>query len=112
MTDVSTPDADSVARIILLMYGVLKNDNPFWIYVAIKPSKYKEFQEVQQNGAIDLLNFEKFGELIISGEGQRPPDDVTLKVAELYQTDPASFFQPVDTEAEVAKRVEKASKKE
>lgn len=111
MTETQKPDADSVARIILLMYGVLKNGNPFWIYVAVKPSKYKQFQDDQKAGTVDLVNFDKYGELVISGEGKSPPDDVTIKVAELYQTDPASFFQPVDPEEEVAKRVEKAAKK-
>lgn len=109
-TEPKKPDADQVARIILLMYGRLKNNNPFWIYVAVKPSMYKDFQAAQKDGSIDLLNFEKFGELIVSGEGQTPPDEITLKVAQLYQTDPSKFFTPMDPEAEVQKRVDEAAK--
>lgn len=104
----STPStqqqADDIARVIVLVYGLLDGSRPFWCYVAVKPSKYKDFIEAQNNGTLNLVEF-KMGEVIVSGEGTNPPDAVTLKVAEIYQTDPKNFFQPIDPEAEVERKV-------
>ena len=84
---------DDLTRIIVLIYGMLDSGKPFWTFAAIKPSKYQEFQQAQKDGKIDLYQFKPFGEIIVSGEGKSPPEDVTLKVAELYQTDPDTLIQ-------------------
>jgi len=73
---------------IVLMYGALENGNPFWVYVAVKPSRYQTMLKEQKEGTLDLYNFESYGEIIIAGDGKSPPDEVTLKVAEVYQTPP------------------------
>jgi hypothetical protein len=106
MTDEKSK-ADDLTRIIVLVYGMLENGQPFWVYVAIKPSKYQPFLAAQKEGALDLYKFDAFGEIIVSGQGKAPPDEITLKVAEMYQTDPATLFQPIDVEAEVAKKIDK-----
>jgi hypothetical protein len=96
---------DDVARILVLVYGFLADEKPFWAYVAVKPSMYPEFQRQQAAGALDLYKFEPFGEVIVSGSGEAPPDDVTLRVAELYDTDPRNFFTTVDPEQEIAEKI-------
>ena len=80
-------DSSDLTRTIVLVYGLLKSGAPFWVFVAVKPSQYPAFLEAQKNGSLDLYKFGAFGEIIVSGEGKNPPDDVTLKVAEMYQTD-------------------------
>lgn len=102
MTD-QKPNPD-LTRIIVLVYGMLETGGPFWVYVAVKPSKYQDFLKAQKEGTLDLYHFDGFGEIIVSGEGRVPPDEVTLKVAEMYQTDPSTLFKPMDVEAEVARR--------
>lgn len=102
---------DDIARVIVLVYGVLDDSKPFWCYVAVKPSRYQPFLDAQKEGALNLYEFGPFGEVIISGEGNQPPEAVTLKVAEVYQTDPRKFFSPIDPEAEVAKKVEEYEEK-
>ena len=97
MNDQSPNPIDST-RIIVLVYGMLENGRPFWVFVAIKPSKYKDFLTAQKEGTLDLRQFTPFGEIIISGEGKSPPDDVTIKVAEMYQTDPAKLKAQVEAE--------------
>lgn len=97
------PPAPDLIRIIVLVYAMLENGNPFWVYVAVKPSKYQAFLTAQKEGAVDLFEFEPFGEIIVSGEGKSPPDEVTLKVAEMYQTDPSTMFQTMDAEKEAEK---------
>ena len=97
MTDIQAPkDKDALARVIVLIYGMLEGGKPFWVYAAVKPSKYDEFNKLKGENKIDLQNFDPFGELIIAGEGQTPPIDVTLKVAEVYQTDVTKFFDGTD----------------
>lgn len=99
-TPPNTPNAsvnpDDVTRIIMLIYGKLDNGGPFWCYVAVKPSKFEDFKTAEAEGRIDLYAFEPYGEVIVSAEGQTPPEDVTIKVAEMYGADPSTFFQPLD----------------
>ncbi len=90
MSDAKTK-ADDSTRIIVLIYGMLENGNPFWTFAAVLPSKYDAFQVAHKRNMIDLYNFKGFGEIIVSGEGKSPPDEVTLKVAEMYQTDQATL---------------------
>ena len=96
----STPNAtvnpDDVTRIIMLIYGKLDTGGPFWCYVALKPSKFDAFKQAEAEGKIDLYAFEPYGEVIVSAAGETPPADVTAKVAEMYDADPSTFFQPMD----------------
>lgn len=96
MTEKPNTDTDALARVIVLMYGMLEGGKPFWVYAAVKPSQYDAFNEAKKNNKIDLKAFATFGELIISGEGQTPPIEVTLKVAEVYQTDLTKMFDGSD----------------
>lgn len=104
MTDVPQPnlpsantiDADQMSRVIMLIYGKLDHGGPFWCYVAVKPSQFELFKQAEKEGKIDLYNFDQYGEVIVSAEGRTPPEEVTLKVAELYGADPSTFFQPID----------------
>lgn len=105
-------DPDNVSRVIMLLYGKMDHGGPFWCYVAIKPSKFENFKEAEKAGMIDLYNFGDYGEVIVSAEGQTPPEDVTLKVAEMYGADPSTFFQPIDPLAEIDKRIEDMKKQD
>lgn len=110
MTDDHNQQPDDLTRIIMLVYAMLEGGQPCWVYAAVKPSKHEDFTAAQKDGTLDLYNFTEFGEIIVSGEGKSPPDDVTLKVAEMYQTDPTTIFQPIDVEAEIARRMEEVAK--
>jgi transcriptional regulator with XRE-family HTH domain len=82
-------------RIIVLLYGLLANGNSFWLFAAIRPSKYQMFMAAQKANVLDLQTFDPFGEIVVSGEGRMPPDDVILKVAEMYQTTPEILMEGV-----------------
>lgn len=99
-------DADNLSRVIMLLYGQMDHGGPFWCYVAVKPSQFNAFKAAETAGSIDLYNFEPFGEVIVSAEGQTPPEDVTLKVAEMYGADPSTFFQPIDPMAEISRKID------
>jgi hypothetical protein len=87
----NAPSPSDLARTIVLVYGLLQSGGPFWMFVAVRPDAYKEFLAAQKDGTLDLQAFAPYGEIIVSGQGKAPPDEVTLKVAELYQTDPAAL---------------------
>lgn len=88
---------EDLKRTIVLLYGMMANGNPCWIFTAIRPSKYQQFQTAYKEQKIDLNNFSEYGELIISGNGKSPPDDVILKVAEMYQTTPEELAKAIDS---------------
>ena len=77
-----------LTRTIVLVYGLLESGNHFWVFVAVKPSKYQDFITAQKAGTLNLYQFTPYGEIIVSGVGKAPPDEITIKVAEMYQTDP------------------------
>lgn len=99
-------DPDNVSRIIMLLYGKMDHGGPFWCYVAIKPSQFDAFKAAEAAGSIDLYNFDAFGEVIVSAEGQTPPEEVTVKVAEMYGADASTFFQPIDPMAEIGRKID------
>lgn len=81
-------NANLLTRTIVLVYGLLENSNPFWVFVAVRPDKYQNFLDAQKNGSLNLYQFTPYGEIIVSGVGKSPPDEITVKVAEMYQIDP------------------------
>lgn len=105
-------DPDNVSRIIMLLYGKMDHGGPFWCYTAIRPSQFDAFKAAEAAGTIDLYNFDAFGEVIVSAEGQTPPEEVTLKVAELYGADASTFFQPIDPIAEIGKKIDELKAQE
>ncbi len=103
---------DNISRIIMLVYGRMEHGGPFWCYVAVKPSMYDAFKTAEQQGSLDLYNFEPFGEIIVSAEGETPPEEVTVKVAEMYNTDPTKFFQPIDPKQVISEKIEELKRQD
>lgn len=105
-------DPDAISRIIMLVYGTMEHGGPFWCYVAVKPSMYDGFKRAERDGSLDLYNFDSYGEIIVSAEGETPPEEVTIKVAEMYNTDPSKFFQPIDPKQVIAEKIEEMKKRD
>lgn len=97
--------ADSLSRVIMLLNGHMDHGGPFWCYVAIKPSMFEAFKVAEREGAVDLYNFEEFGEVIVSAEGDWPPYEVTKKVGEMYGSDADSFFGEIDPLKEIGNKI-------
>lgn len=112
MSDVDKYNPDNISRIIMLVYGRMEHGGPFWCYVAVKPSMYDAFKAAESQGSLDLYNFEPFGEIIVSAEGETPPEEVTVKVAEMYNTDPTKFFQPIDPKKVISDKIEELKRQE
>ena len=78
---------DKLSRVIMLVTGNLEDKKKFWTYVAVKPSKLDEFNRLKKERKLDLKSFDRFGELIIAGEGHEPSLEVKKRIAEVYQID-------------------------
>jgi transcriptional regulator with XRE-family HTH domain len=101
-------EQDHLVRVLCVAYGVLENGNPFWVCVAVKPSRYLDFRNAQRQNTLDLYSFKEYGEIVVSGEGERPPDEIMRKVAETYKCDPTTMFRPLDIDAEVGRLTHRA----
>jgi hypothetical protein len=82
----------SPRRVVTLLHGQLDHGGPFWCYVAVKPDKLVEFSAAQERSEINLYHFEEFGEVVTSAEGEVPPINVTLKVAEFFGLELSEMF--------------------
>lgn len=108
MTDTPT-SANDLARIIMLVYGPMQNGKgAYWCYVAIRPSEYDRFMELHKAKKVNLYEFESvgFGEVIVSGQGVRPPSEVTYQVAQIYGMNIKDLFGDVDAKSVVAAKIE------
>lgn len=73
-------------RIISVVYGLLTDEAPCWIYVAVRPSMYNAFEEACKQKSDIMRKFAPFGEIIVSGHGTEPPSCITRRVGELYSS--------------------------
>jgi len=98
-----------VARIVMLVYGLMSNSNPFWCFVAVKPTRYKELQGLVAAKKLDLRNYvaDGFGEIVVSGEGVVPPNDVVKTVAKMFDVPVRKLFDDVDPNDAISKEIEK-----
>ncbi len=102
------PSADSLARVIMLVYGRMKdNKGSYWCYVAVKPSEYDKFRALHKEGKVNLYEFEQngFGEVIVSGTGVTPPQEVTRQVAKVYGIQIRDLFGDVDPHAVISAKI-------
>ena len=104
---------DHVARVVMLVYGLMSNSQPFWCFVAVKPSRYKELQGLVAGKNFDIRTYEKqgFGEIVVSGEGVTPPNDVVQAVAKMFDVPVKKLFDESDPNIAIANEIERLKKK-
>jgi hypothetical protein len=92
----ATPDNN--ARVIMLAFGKMDNGGQYWVYVAVKPSRFDEFQLAMASKKYNIQDFEhdEYGEVIVSGEGILPPQEVTKQVADIFNVPVKELFANVD----------------
>jgi hypothetical protein len=94
----------------MLVFGPMQQGGSYWCYVAVKPSQYAQFQQDLKAKKLDLHKFGPYGEIIVSGEGLTPPQEVTSQVIKLYGADPRYVMQNVDPMGEIHKFIENINK--
>jgi Helix-turn-helix len=95
-TTMALEQHSGLMRTIIYMYGMLENGNPFWLFAAVNPARYSQFLSAHKAGTLDLHQFRPYGEIIVSGEGKGPPDEITAQVAEMYDTTPEILMQAMN----------------
>lgn len=106
--DSGTIEPNNLARVVMLVYGQMqKGKGAYWCYVAVKPGEYQRFMGLHKQRKINLYDFETegFGEIIVSGQGVRPPSEVTHQIAKIYGMNIKDLFGDVDPEAVVAAKI-------
>ncbi len=112
MTQSQIKDPDSLSRIVMLTFGRMDHGGPYWCYVAIKPSRYDEFRKVMASMTYNMQNFDQdhFGEIIVSGQGDRPPADITKKVAKMFDVSIRDMFIDNHPDETIRKKFEELNK--
>ena len=114
MTDTESLDVtpDHVSRMVMLVYGVMSNSNPFWCFVAVKPTHYNLLMRKIKDKTFDIRTYveDGFGEIVVSGEGVIPPNDIVKTVATMFDTPVRKLFADVDMDTEIAKEIERVKK--
>lgn len=79
----STANNAADKRVIILLRGVMEGGGFYWCYVAVKSDLIRQFQKAVA-AKYNIQNFAKdgYGEVVVSGRGRNPPDDVTQKLSE------------------------------
>ena len=55
-----------------------------WYYLRLSPQTYKDYQRQLKTDKIDVVDF---GEIIESGWGERPPEDVIVRMKRDFDCD-------------------------
>ena len=105
----NTPDPDYVARVIVLARGIMEKGGFYWCYVAVKPSRYEEFKAAVAN-KYNIQNFinDGYGEVIVSSEGRDPSEEVTAKVAEMFDVPVDQLFKEADPMGRIGQKIKEA----
>ena len=89
---------DDFSRIVTLTYGTMDHGGPYWCYVAVKPSRYAQFQEAMNSKRYNMQQFDQdgYGEVIVSGAGVVPPKQITRQVADMFNVQIKDLFAVSD----------------
>jgi len=77
--------ADSDSAIIVLNRGKLDDGAPYWAYIAVKPSRYREFIKATEERRRVLL--EEYGAFLHYGYGEDVPESVREEMKSSYGFD-------------------------
>ncbi|NBX03990.1 MAG: hypothetical protein EBR02_08045 [Alphaproteobacteria bacterium] len=77
--------ADGELDIIVLDSGIMEDGAPYWAYIAIKPSHYKEFMRMTRQGQPIIL--EEYGEILKHGFDEHVPLEAVDAMREEYGFD-------------------------
>lgn len=89
---------DDHSRIVMLAFGSMERGGKYWCYVAVKPGRYDAYRAALDTGQYNMQNFaaDGFGEVIVSGEGSLPPQEITKQVADMFAIPVKQLFAQID----------------
>ena len=93
---------DKLEALVGYFHGTVSDGRPYWAYLLIKPSKYKEFYELTT--ARKPLVPTDYGTIIASGYDAAPPPEVVKEMREKYDFD-NNYETKIKEEAEKQQKV-------
>lgn len=72
---------DETLQILLLVTGALQDGRTHYAYVSMPLSRYPAFRQAEAEGNYNLADF---GEIIMHGDGEIPPESVRKQMEERY----------------------------
>ena len=77
--------ADQNTAILSYVHGTMEDGRPYYAYVAVKPSKYREFHAL--TAAKKAMVIGEYGTVVAAGFELEPPADVVKEMREVYGFD-------------------------
>jgi hypothetical protein len=78
-------EADKEMAILGYVHGTMEDGRPYYAYVAIKPSKYKEFHALTT--ARKAMVIGHYGTVVAAGLQSEPPPAIAKKMRDVYGFD-------------------------
>ncbi len=77
--------ADQETAILSYVHGTMEDGRPYYAYVAVKPSKYRDFHAM--TAAMRPMVIGDYGTVVAAGFESEPPADVVKEMREVYGFD-------------------------
>jgi len=85
MTAEELAAADAESAVIELDQGTLRDGTPYWVYIAVKPSKYGDFKRV--TAAHEPIRLADYGDILKYGFDKHVPNAVIEEMKREYGCD-------------------------
>jgi transcriptional regulator with XRE-family HTH domain len=72
-------------RIIVFIFGKAAGDEDFYIFAAVRLDRYEAFLVAQKRNELDMHDFSTYGEVITTGWGKVPTNEVVEEIAKEYK---------------------------
>ena len=98
-TEDQLKEADSLVELITLTFATADDGRPFWVYAAIRPSRYQAF--MADTTAKNHINVDDYGWAIAFGYGTEVPAETKQQMVEIYGFDenyPATLLKKAKEE--------------
>lgn len=99
-------DADATTVVVALVTGTDPDGRDFYAFVAVRPSRYREFHTLTTAGSRIVLS--DFGAVLASGSGGEPTDEVRAEINRRYGYDVA-LVEKLTGEVEAERRAHGAA---
>lgn len=77
--------SDDGSYVVLFDSGTTTDGKDFWLYIAVKSRKYKEFLHLATRRAI--ISYKDYGDILHYGFGQEVPEEIKQEMKKKYGSD-------------------------
>jgi len=85
LTEQELAVSEGDSAIIVYHEGILEDGSPYWVYVAVKPSKYKAFTDKASRK--EVIEYNQYGEIIQYGFDTVVPESIKELMKREYGCD-------------------------